>query len=319
MAHKGNFSNLFVEPMRNNSPRHQDSKLGKKVLGTPIGAKPSDELVDGDGDGLSTGGIVGGEDKIPVVPKPKLKNPSPQPFTGLRPKYSDYFKQSSQLKKDFEKHIEERIKKGDSRGVILFRMALFERNKPAYIDHYAKLRPKLMNFYYEKYSSGMGWQALDILKSPDVPKGPGRPKKPRKKVLSEGVLLFKGVPKARKKPPTVTSTDINNLAIRVRQHNAKAKATQRANLRDLKSVYLRGLQDGDKTSANKRVSKFLSLLMSDKPKDVKYFDDNDLLPLDHPWRNRKTTKKWAGFDDGEYGIKYAEKCCPQVVKRYHAK
>ena len=137
--------------------------------------------------------------------------------------------------------------------------------------------------------------------------------------LSEGVVLFKGVPKARKKPPTVTSTDINNLAIRVRQHNAKAKPAQRANLRDLKNVYLRGLQDGDKTSANKRVSKFLSLLMSDKPKDVKYFDDNDLLPLDHPWRNRKTTKKWAGFDDGEYGVKYAEKCCPQVVKRYHAK
>ena len=139
------------------------------------------------------------------------------------------------------------------------------------------------------------------------------------KGMSEGVVLFKGVPKARKKPPTVTSTDINNLAIRVRQHNGKAKPAQRANLRDLQNVYLRGLEDGDKSSANKRISKFLSLLMSDKPKDVKYFDDNDLLPLDHPWRNRKTTKKWAGFDDGEYGVKYAEKCCPQVVKRYHAK
>lgn len=137
--------------------------------------------------------------------------------------------------------------------------------------------------------------------------------------MSEGIVLFKGVPKARKKPPTVTSTDINNLAIRVRQHNAKAKPAQRANLRDLKNVYLRGLEDGDKTSANKRVSKFLSLLMSDKPKDVKYFDDNDLLPLDHPWRNRKTTKKWAGFDEGEYGVKYAEKCCPKVVKRYRPK
>jgi hypothetical protein len=137
--------------------------------------------------------------------------------------------------------------------------------------------------------------------------------------MSEGMVLFKGVPKARKKPPTVTSTDINNLAIRVRQHNAKAKASQRANLRDLKNVYMRGLEDGDKTSANKRVSKFLSLLMSDKPKDVKYFDDNDLLPLNHPWRNRKTNKKRAGFDDGEYGVKYTEKCCPQVVKRYHAK
>ena len=139
------------------------------------------------------------------------------------------------------------------------------------------------------------------------------------KGMTGGIVLFKGVPKPKKKPPTVTSTDINNLAVRVRQHNAKAKPAQRANLRDLKNVYLRGLEDGDKSSANKRISKFLSLLMSDKPKDVKYFDDNDLLPLDHPWRNRKTTKKWAGFDDGEYGVKYAEKCCPQVVKRYHAK
>lgn len=139
------------------------------------------------------------------------------------------------------------------------------------------------------------------------------------KGMSEGLFLFKGVPKARKKPPTLTSTDINNLAVRVRQHNAKAKTNRQANLRDLKNVYLRGLQDGDKTSANKRVSKFLSLLVSDKPKDVKYFDDNDLLPLDHPWRNRKTNKKWAGFDDGEYGVKYAEKCCPQIVKRYRSK
>jgi len=138
-------------------------------------------------------------------------------------------------------------------------------------------------------------------------------------IAQTGLISFKGVPKPKKKPPTVTSTDINNLAVRVRQHNAKAKASQRANLRDLKNVYMRGLEDGDKTSANKRVSKFLSLLMSDKPKDVKYFDDNDLLPLDHPWRNRKTTKKWAGFDDGEYGVKYAEKCCPRVVKRHYAK
>jgi len=131
--------------------------------------------------------------------------------------------------------------------------------------------------------------------------------------------LFKGVPKARKKPPTVTSTDINNLAIRVRQHNAKAKTAQKTNLRDLKTVYLRGLNDGDRSSANKRVSQFLSLLLSDKPKDVKYSDDNDLLPLDHPWRNKKTNKKWAGFDDGEYGIKYKKQCCPQIVKRHYAK
>ena len=133
------------------------------------------------------------------------------------------------------------------------------------------------------------------------------------------MLSFKGVPKPKKKPPTLTSDDINNLAVRVRQHNAKSASKAKTNLRDLKIVYVRGLLEDGRKEADKRVSKFLSLLNSDKPKDVKYFDDNDLLPLDHPWRNRKTTKKWAGFDDGEYGVKYAEKCCPQVVKRYRAK
>ncbi len=157
----------------------------------------------------------------------------------------------------------------------------------------------------------------DLLKQYAVPKK--KSKMSKTKGVTEGVILFKGVAKARRKPPRVTSADINNLAIRVRQHNAKAKPAQKTNLRDLRTVYLRGLEDGDKTLANKRISKFLSLLMSDKPKDVKYFDDNDLLPLDHPWRNRKTNKKWAGFDDGEYGVKYAEKCCPRVVKRYRPK
>lgn len=52
-----------------NNPRRRGSKFGKKSLGTPIGVKPSDEHVDGDGDGFTTGGIVGGEDKIPTIPK----------------------------------------------------------------------------------------------------------------------------------------------------------------------------------------------------------------------------------------------------------
>lgn len=142
-------------------------------------------------------------------------------------------------------------------------------------------------------------------KAPDAPRG-----------MPEGIVLFKGVAKARKKPPTVTSAEINNLAVRVRQHNAKAKPARRTNLRDLKTVYLRGLAKDDKSSANKRVNKFLSLMMSDEPKDVKYFDDNDLLPLDHPWRSGKTRKKWENFNDGEYGVKYQGGCCPEVVKRY---
>ncbi len=56
-----------------NNPRRQGSAFRKKVLGTPIGAKPSGENVDGDGDGFTTGGIIGGEDKIPVTPKSVLR------------------------------------------------------------------------------------------------------------------------------------------------------------------------------------------------------------------------------------------------------
>ena len=312
-------------PRRRGSGFKKKSEMDEKALGRSIGGyrrmfKPIGgvgALEDGDGDGFATG--ADGEDNIPVAKVPKPKDPTPKPVTGLKPKYSDYFKQSPQLKKDFEKHIQERVKKGESAGLILFRIALFKQNKPNYVNHYAKLRPKLMNFYYEKYRSGMGWRALDILMDPDVPRGPGRPRNPKKKTLSEGIILFKGVPKPKKKPPTVTSTDINNLAVMVRKNNAKAKTSAKTNLRDLKVVFVRGLTDGGREEANRRVSKFLSLLNSDKPKDVKYSEDNDLLPIDHPWKNRKTAKKWADFEEGEYGVKYAGGCCPKVVKRYRPK
>jgi hypothetical protein len=141
----------------------------------------------------------------------------------------------------------------------------------------------------------------------------------KKSSFDNGLISFKGVPKAKKKPPTLTSDDINNLAVRVRQHNSKSKPKEKTNLRDLKIVYVRGLLEDGRKEADRRVSKFLSLLNSDKPKDVKYSEDNDLLPLEHPWRNRKTSKKFAGFTEGEYGVKYSSGCCPEVVKRYRAK
>lgn len=151
-------------------------------------------------------------------------------------------------------------------------------------------------------------------------RGSGFSKKDDQSLIAQTSLMsFKGVPKPKKKPPSVTSTDINNLAVMVRKNNAKAKTSAKTNLRDLKVVFVRGLADGGREEANKRISKFLSLLNSDKPKDVKYSEDNDLLPIDHPWKNRKTAKKWAGFDEGEYGIKYAGGCCPKAVKRHRAK
>jgi hypothetical protein len=141
----------------------------------------------------------------------------------------------------------------------------------------------------------------------------------KKSSFDNGLISFKGVPKAKKKPPALNSDDINNLAVRVRQHNAKSTTESKTNLRDLKIVYIRGLLDDGRKEADKRVSKFLSLLNSEKPKDLKYSEDNDLLPLEHPWRNRKTGKKFAGFTEGEYGVKYSSGCCPDVVKRYRAK
>ena len=298
-----------------NNPRRQGAGFKKKTLGDPIGgsvASSGNKPIDGDGDGFIAS-TPGGVDDTRVSPKQE-KRPKGEITKGNidlnnRPVVKN---RDGSISTERSITITEGntavviptvIKKPNGSGVIV--------GDQQAIRHYQRSGQHLGKFSNIRDADTYA-QNLHNQQAAQYPN-------PGKSFISEGVLSFKGVPKPKKKPPTVTSTDINNLAIRVRQHNGKAKPAQRANLRDLKNVYLRGLQDGDKTSANKRVSKFLSLLMSDKPKDVKYFDDNDLLPLDHPWRNRKTTKKWAGFDDGEYGVKYAEKCCPQVVKRYHAK
>ena len=298
-----------------NNPRRQGSKFGKKVLGTPIGgsvASSGNKPIDGDGDGY-VASTPGGVDDTRVSPKQE-KRPKGEITKGNidlnnRPVVKNRDGSISTVRSititegNTAVVIPTVIKKPNGSGVIV-------SNQEA-IKYYQRSGQHLGKFSNIRDADTYA-QNLHNQQAAQYPN-------PGKSLFGEGVLSFKGVPKPKKKPPTVTSTDINNLAVRVRQHNAKAKASQRANLRDLKNVYMRGLEDGDKTSANKRISKFLSLLMSDKPKDVKYFDDNDLLPLDHPWRNRKTTKKWAGFDDGEYGVKYAEKCCPRVVKRHYAK
>lgn len=298
-----------------NNPRRQGSGFKKKALGDPIGgsiASSGNKPIDGDGDGF-VASTPGGVDDTRVSPKQE-KRPKGEITKGNidlnnRPVVKNRDGSISTVRSltitegNTAVVIPTVIKKPDGSGVIV--------SDQQAIRHYQRSGQHLGKFSNIRDADTYA-RNLHNQQAAQYPN-------PGKSFIGGGVLSFKGVPKPKKKPPTVTSTDINNLAIRVRNHNGKAKPAQRANLRDLKNIYLRGLEDGDKASANKRVSKFLSLLMSDKPKDVKYFDDNDLLPLDHPWRNRKTTKKWAGFDDGEYGVKYAEKCCPQVVKRYHAK
>ena len=70
--HLGKFSNIrdadtYAQNLHNQQAVQYPNS--GKSLGTPIGVKPSEENVDGDGDGFTTGGIVGGQDKIPVKPK----------------------------------------------------------------------------------------------------------------------------------------------------------------------------------------------------------------------------------------------------------
>lgn len=308
-----------------NNPRRQGSGFKKKALGTPIGSSSSggQQATDGDGDGY-VASTPGGPDDTPV----RKRNQAPAVRGQIEKGNIDLNNRPVVRNSDGSISTVRSISITEGKVTVLIPTVIRDRkgrgkvvsDRDA-IRHYQRSGEHLGKFS----SSGDADRYAEQLHNQQAAQYSGKSLTVEKSLntlvggMSEGIVLFKGVPKARKKPPTVTSTDINNLAVRVRQHNAKAKPTQRANLRDLKNVYLRGLKDGDKTSANKRVSKFLSLLMSDKPKDVKYFDDNDLLPLDHPWRNRKTNKKRAGFDNGEYGVKYAEKCCPQVVKRYRVK
>jgi hypothetical protein len=297
-----------------NNPRRQGSKFGKKVLGTPIGGSvdsSGNKPIDGDGDGY-VASTPGGADDTRVSPKQE-KRPKGEITKGNidlnnRPVVKNRDGSISTVRSmtitegNTAVVIPTVIKRPNGSGVIV-------SDREA-IKHYQRSGQHLGKFSNIQDADTYA-RNLHNQQAAQYPN-------PGKSLFGEGVLSFKGVPKPKKKPPTVTSSDINDLAVRVRNNNAKAKPTAKTNLRDLKIVFLRGLEDGSKDVAKKRVYKFLALLNSDKPADVKYFDDNDLLPLDHPWRNRKTSKKWVGFQEGEYGVKYSKGCCPKVVKRHYS-
>jgi hypothetical protein len=282
-----------------------------KVLGAPIGAKPSDELVDGDGDGY-VASTPGGVDDTRVSPKQE-KRPKGEITKGNidlnnRPVVKNRDGSISTVRSititegNTAVVIPTVIKKPNGSGVIVG-----DREAIKYYQRSGQHLGKFSNIRdADTYAQNLHNQ--QAVQYPN----------PGKSFIGGGVLSFKGVPKPKRKPPTVTSADINSLAIRLRQHNAKSKPEQRTNLRDIKIVFLRGLEDGSHDEAKKRVIKFLSLMGSDKPKDTKYSEDNDLLPLDHPWRNRKTKKKQVEFSEPEYGVKYGDGCCPKLVKRYHS-
>jgi hypothetical protein len=167
-------------------------------------------------------------------------------------------------------------------------------------------------------SNGSDYNKRMGIRGDNSPKDNPRSRRKGKSVFDESLMSMKGVPKPKKKSPIIDSDIVNNLAIKVRKHNASAKKDgSKTNLRDVKIVFMRGLEDSDKKGAFKRVSDFLSLLSNGKPKDSKYRDDNDLLPLEHPLKNSKTSVKSDLFDDGSYGVKF-DGCCPKVIKRHRA-
>lgn len=344
-------------PRRQGSGFKKKSEMDEKALGRsisgyrrmfkPIGGMGA--LEDGDGDGFATG--ADGEDNIPVakVPKPKANKPKKQRLSFAEhqaemvrrrrqnaPKSPsreanaprsvtriDYDK-AKDVKNYWKSSIDEIVKtSGLSKDDKEYAKKMRRIQKFAYLraSRKYKLSPKEVQQHINEVGRAENLPYVvtpEELNVRDVMLARGA-KRSQKDALDDGIFFYKGVPKPKKKPPTVTSTDINNLAVMVRKNNAKAKTSAKTNLRDLKVVFVRGLADGGREEANKRVSKFLSLLNSDKPKDVKYSEDNDLLPIDHPWKNRKTAKKWADFEEGEYGVKYAGGCCPKVVKRYRSK
>jgi hypothetical protein len=85
-------------------------------------------------------------------------------------------------------------------------------------------------------------------------------------------------------------------------------------------VFLRGLEDGDRAGALKRVSQFFAMMASDSAPPKGKRQDFDLVPATHPAKNQRSvrTKSAGAFTEGQIGFKQADGCCPQLVKRYHS-
>lgn len=154
-------------------------------------------------------------------------------------------------------------------------------------------------------------------------RGDGMPRRRsgRKELLADSVTEIKNAARPKRRLPAISSSDINTLAVRVREHNIDAKTpAHRTNLRDVRVVFLRGLEDGDRAQAMKRVSQFFAMMDSDEPLPKGKRKDFDLVPATHPSKNRGSARsKSAGpFSEGQIGFKQSKGCCPQPVKRYHA-
>ena len=165
-------------------------------------------------------------------------------------------------------------------------------------------------------SNGSDYNRAMNIRGDNSPRGRRRGER-KGKGISDSLMSMKEINRPKRKTPTVDSDVINALAVRVRKHNADVKNPQyRTNLRDVKTVYLRGLSVGGEKEAMSRVSTFLKAMGSDSPLPKGQRKDFDLIPATHPSKDPKFAKKDGNFDDGEYGLKYKGSCCPSTVKRY---
>lgn len=163
-------------------------------------------------------------------------------------------------------------------------------------------------------SNGSDYNRVMNIRGDNSPRGRRRG---RKKELADSFIHKKEINRPKRKTPTINSETVNALAVRVRRHNADVdNPLFRTNLRDLKTVYLRGMSVGGEKEAMKRVGTFLKAMGSSEPMPKGTRKDFDLIPANHPSKDPKNAKKDGNFDDGEFGIKYKSACCPQVVKRH---
>lgn len=165
-------------------------------------------------------------------------------------------------------------------------------------------------------SNGSDYNRAMNIRGDNSPRGRRRGQRAGKGI-TDSLMSMKEINRPKRKTPSVDSDAMNILAVRVRKHNADAKKPEyRTNLRDVKTVYLRGLAVGDEKEAMSRVATFLRAMASDKPMPRGQRLDFDLVPATHPSKDPKFAKKDGDFDNGEFGLKYKGGCCPSVVKRY---
>lgn len=89
-------------------------------------------------------------------------------------------------------------------------------------------------------------------------------------------------------------SSLDVLMIKVRDHNVNG--VWPTTMPSVVTVFQRGIQFGDPSQAMGRVSTFFKVLNQDRPDDVSYAMDADLLPDGHPWRVESKVMREQSFE-----------------------